>query len=150
MRYWEDFQVGQVLEYGGHTVTREEVLEFAREFDPQPFHLDEEAAAASPYGRIIASGWQTAGFFMRMLTDHVLADSASMGSPGVESLRWLRPVYPGDTLRVRQEVLEARPMASRAKLGLVKNRFHTLNQHGEVVMEMISLGIFSRREEPAA
>lgn len=146
--YWDDFEVGQVLNYGGMTISREQIVEFAREFDPQPFHVDEAAAAASPYGGLIASGWQTAGLFMRMLADNVLNKSTSMGSPGVEYLRWHKPVRPGDTLRVRHTVLEKRPSQNRPTLGLVKNRFETLNQHDEVVMEMVSIGMFLRR--PAA
>src|SRR5579859_3157513 len=105
-RYFEDFAVGHTLELGSYTITREEILAFARQFDPQPFHTDEEQAKASLYGGLIASGWHTASIFMRLLVDGLLNDTASMGSPGVDELRWLRPVRPGDTLRARFTVRE--------------------------------------------
>ncbi len=146
--YWEDFEVGHESTYGEHTVTQEEIIEFGLEFDPQPFHVDPEAAADSPYGGLIASGWQTAALFMRMLVDNVLSGSASMGSPGVESLRWKRPVHAGDTLHARTCVLEKRPSKTRPDLGLVKNRFEVVNQHDESVLEMVSFGMFLRN--PAA
>ncbi len=145
--YWEDFDVGHESTYGGHTVTREEIIEFGLEFDPQPFHIDAEAAANSPYSGLIASGWQTAALFMRMLVDNVLSHSASMGSPGVESLRWKRPVYAGDTLHAHTLVLEKRASKSRPDMGLVKNRFEVVNQNDEPVLEMISMGMFQRRPE---
>lgn len=143
--YWEDFQIGDVREYGAHQVTKDEIIRFGREFDPQPFHVDEEAAAKSPFGALVASGWQTAGFFMRMLVDHSLRGSQSMGSPGVEWLRWRKPVYVGDTLRVRQVIVEKRPSKNHANMGHVKNHFEVLNQNDEVVMEMESFGMFLRR-----
>ena len=146
--YWEDLAIGQVLEYGAHTVTREEVIEFAREFDAQPFHVDDEAAAQSPYGGLIASGWQTAGFCMRMLVDNVLSKARSLGAPGVEWLRWRQPVRPGDELRVRHHVLEKRVSKSRPYVGFVKNRFEVLNQHDAVVMEMVTQSMFQRRLDP--
>lgn len=143
--YWEDFQIGDRREYGGHTVTKDEIIRFAQEFDPQPFHLDEEAARKSHFGGLVASGWQTAGFFMRMLVDNALTGAQSMGSPGVEWLRWRKPVYAGDTLRVRQEVVDKRPSRNHDNLGHVKNRFEVVNQHDEVVLEMESFGMFLRR-----
>lgn len=143
--YWEDFQIGDVREYGGHRVTKDEIVRFGKEFDPQPFHVDEAAAAQSPYGGLIASGWQTAGFFMRMLVDNSLKGAQSMGSPGVEWLRWRKPVHAGDTLRVRQAIVDKRPSKNHASMGHVKNHFQVLNQDDEVVMEMESFGMFLRR-----
>ncbi|MBA1147345.1 MaoC family dehydratase [Ectothiorhodospiraceae bacterium WFHF3C12] len=145
--YWEDFQVGDVREYGGHEVTEEEIIRFGKEFDPQPFHVDEDAAARSPFGGLVASGWQTAGFFMRMLVDNALKGAQSMGSPGVEWLRWRKPVRPGDTLHVRQVVVDKKPSRNHANMGHVKNHFEILNQDHEVVMEMESYGMFLRRPD---
>ena len=147
--YWEDFPVGQVREFGHHEVTREAVLAFAREFDPQPFHLDDAAAAASLFGRLAASGWHTCAMAMRMMCDAYLLESASLGSPGIDNLRWTRPVYPGDVLRVRLEVLEARPMASRPAVGLVRSRTNVLNQNDETVLTMEGAGMFRRRSAQA-
>ena len=146
LRYhWEDFPAGSVREFGAKTVTREAVLAFASEFDPQPFHLDDEAAEASLFGRLSASGWHTCAMTMRMICDDHLLEAASLGSPGIDSLRWTRPVYPGDTLRVRLEVLEARPMGSRPDVGLVRSRWQVMNQNDEVVLTMEGWGMFRRR-----
>ncbi len=143
--FWEDFPVGKVRETGSQVVTREEILAFGRQFDPQPFHVDEEAAARSFYGGIIASGWHTCSVAMRLYYEAVLRFAASAGSPGLEKVRWLQPVRPGDTLRVRVEVLEARPSGSKPELGLVRSKWQTLNQRGEAVMEMEGWGMFRRR-----
>jgi acyl dehydratase len=148
--YWEDFPVGDVRSFGALTVTREAVLAFARDFDPQPFHLDDAAAAASPFGRLAASGWHTCAMTMRMLCDGYLLESASVGSPGIEKLRWLKPVYPDDTLSVRVEVLEARPMASKPAFGLVRSATSALNPHPDVVLTMDGWSMFRRREAPTA
>jgi len=146
--WWEDFPAGHVREFGGLVVTREDVLAFARAYDPQPFHIDDAAAEASLFGRLAASGWHTCAMAMRMMCDAYLLDSASLGSPGVDQLRWLKPVYPGDTLRVRLTVLEARPMTSRPQAGLVKSRWEVMNQSGDIVLSMEGWGMFRRR--PAA
>ena len=143
--YWEDFPVGSVCEFGNRTVTREAIVAFAREFDPQPFHVDEAAARKSLFGNLCASGWHTASLAMRMMCDAYLLESASLGSPGVENLKWLKPVFPGDTLRVRLQVVEARPMASRPHAGLVRSRWEVLNQRAEVVLTMEGWGMFARR-----
>ncbi|HTT11768.1 MAG TPA: MaoC family dehydratase [Burkholderiaceae bacterium] len=143
--YWEDFPVGSVREFGNRTVTREAIVAFAREFDPQPFHVDEAAARKSLFGNLCASGWHTASLAMRMMCDAYLLESASLGSPGVENLKWLKPVFPGDTLRVRLQVVEARPMASRPHAGLVRSRWEVLNQRAEVVLTMEGWGMFARR-----
>ena len=145
--YWEDFRAGEVREFGGYAVTREAVLAFAREFDPQPFHLDDAAAEASLFGRLAASGWHTCAMAMRMLCDAYLLESASLGSPRVDALRWLAPVYPGDTLRVRFTVLESRPMASRPGVGLVRSSWEVLNQDDATVLTMSGFGMFRRRPE---
>lgn len=143
--YWEDFPVGSVTEFGGITVSKEDIMRFAREFDPQPFHLDEDAAKHSMFGGLIASGWHTCGLAMRMMCDAYLLQAASLGSPGVDNIRWLKPVRPGDTLRVRCVVLEARPLESKPHVGLVRNRWEVLNQHDEEVMQMEGYGMFKRR-----
>ena len=144
--YWEDFVVGNVREFGATPVTREAVLAFAAQFDPQPFHLDDAAAEASLFGGLSASGWHTCAMAMRMMCDAYLLESSSLGSPGIDNLRWLKPVLPGDTLSVRLTVLEARPMASRPGVGLVLSRWEVLNQKAETVLSMQGWGMFGRRE----
>ena len=150
--YWEDFPPGSVREFGGMAVEREAVLAFASAFDPQPFHLDDAAAEASLFGRLSASGWHTCAMTMRMMCDAYLLEAASLGSPGIDSLRWLKPVFPGDTLHVRMTVLQARPMGSRPTVGLVQSSWEVMNQHGDAVLAMEGWGMFRRRpaEEPAA
>ena len=148
--YWEDFPVGAVREFGTMPVTREAMLAFAGQFDPQPFHLDDAAAAASLFGQLSASGWHTCAMAMRMMCDEYLLESSSLGSPGIDSLRWTRPVLAGDTLRVRLTTLEARPMASRPKVGLVLSKWDVLNQRGEPVLTMQGWGMFGRREAAAS
>ena len=145
MRYWEDFHVGEVEQIGERKVDRDEVVAFARQYDPQAFHVDEAAAEKSMYGGLIASGWHTCAMVMRMMCDAYLLDTASLGSPGIENLKWLRPVYPGDTLRGRLTVLEARPMNSKPDIGLARSRWEVFNQHGEAVLEMEGWGMFRRR-----
>ena len=147
--YWEDFRVGEAREFGAMPVTREAMLAFAAQFDPQPFHLDDAAAEASLFGKLSASGWHTCAMSMRMMCDDYLLDSSSLGSPGIDSLRWTRPVFAGDTLSVRLTTLESRPMASRPKVGLVLSKWEVLNQHRELVLTMQGWGMFGRRE-PAA
>ena len=147
--YWEDFPLGSVREFGAMPVTREAVIAFAGEFDPQRFHLDDEAAKASLFGKLSASGWHTCAMTMRMTCDAVLLQSSSLGSPGLDNIRWHVPVYPGDVLSVRLTTLDARPMASRATVGLVLSKWETLNQDGQVVLSMQGWGMFGRRV-PAA
>jgi acyl dehydratase len=143
--WWEDFAAGSVREFGGVTVSKESILRFAREFDPQPFHVDEEAAKRSPFGGLIASGWQTCSLMMRMACDAFLLDSSSVGSPGMDNIKWLKPVRPGDTLRVRLTVKEARVLKSRPNVGIVRNFWQVLNQDGEEVMQSEGYGMFLRR-----
>jgi acyl dehydratase len=146
--FFEDFRPGDVTETGSVTVTKEEILAFARQFDPQPFHVDEEAARRSPYGGLIASGWHTAALCMRLIVGLLGPGSGSLGSPGVDELRWLNPVRPGDELSVHVEVLEALPSRSKPDRGLVKLRYTMRNQSAEDVMTMIALGLVLRRPEP--
>jgi acyl dehydratase len=147
--WWEDFPVGSSWPYGPYTVTREEVLDFARRFDPQPFHLDDRAAEASLFKKLSASGWHTCAMTMRMLCDAYLLESSSLGSPGLEAIKWRCPVYPGDVLGGTTRVLEARPMASKPHVGLTRLGYETRNQHGEVVLTMEGWGMM-RRRAPAA
>lgn len=143
--YWEDFPVGHRREFGATTVEREAVIAFARQFDPQPFHVDDAAAQASLFGGLCASGWHTGAMAMRMMCDEYLLDSASLGSPGLDNIRWLKPVFPGDTLRMHMQVLEARPMQSRPGVGLLRFAWELRNQHGAAVMTMEGWGMFRRR-----
>ena len=145
MLYFEDFPPGDVRESPARTVTREEMLAFAREFDPQPFHTDEEAAKKTIFSGLIASGWHTVAISMRLMWETYLVDTASLGSPGVDEVRWLKPVRPGDTLRARFTVVEAIPSRSKPDRGVVRSLSEVLNQHGEVVMTLRGLGLFARR-----
>ena len=145
--FWEDFQPGRVREFGATTVSRDAVIAFASQFDPQPFHVDEDAARESLFGGLCASGWHTCAMAMRMMCDDYLLEAASLGAPGIDNLRWLKPVFPGDTLGVRLEVLEARPMASRPGVGLVRSRWEVRNQRAEPVLTMEGWGMFRRRPD---
>jgi len=147
--FWEDFPAGLVRDIGSFAVTREAVLAFAHEFDPQPFHTDDEAAQASLFGGLCASGWHTCAMAMRLMCDSYLLEAASLGSPGIDSLRWLKPVFPGDTLGGTMTVLEARTMASKPHVGLVRSAWDVRNQHGQTVLTMEGWGMFRRREVPA-
>jgi acyl dehydratase len=143
--HFDDFAPGQVYLLGRRTLTHDEIVAFAREWDPQPFHLDEQAAAASIYGGLIASGWHTVCVFMRLFADGLLNRSAAMGSPGVDEVRWLRPVRPGDALEARIEVLEVRPSRSKPDRGIVRLRSAVINQHQEEVLNFIANVMFRRR-----
>jgi acyl dehydratase len=144
MRYFEDFEPGQEYPFGPHTVTRAEIVAFAAEYDPQPFHLDERAAAETMLGGLAASGWHTCALFMRMVALGWLNDSASMGSPGIDTLKWRRPVRPGDTLSGRSIVLGARPSGSRPDRGFIQMRHEVVNGRDEVVL-LIEHSIMIRR-----
>jgi acyl dehydratase len=146
MRYFEDFEPGEVVELGSRTVTRAEIVAFAQAFDPQPFHVDEEAAAQSLFGGLIASGWHTVALFMRLFVDGLLADTASLGSPGIEDLRWLEPVRPGDAISGRTRVADTWPSERNPQRGTVVFESEVLNQEGEVVLRMRSRGFFARRD----
>lgn len=147
-RYWEDFEIGSVTQLGSKTVTAAEIIAFAREYDPQPFHIDEEAAKHSFYGGLIASGWHTASCVMRLLVDGYISTETSMGSPGIDELRWLRPVRPGDTITARVRIVDKKPSRSRPEMGSVFNSYEVFNQKGELIMTMKGVGLFRRR--PAA
>ena len=143
--YWEDFKVGERMTLGTKTFSEEEIIRFAKEFDPQPFHVDKEKAEQSFFGGIIASGWHTCGVAMRMMCDAYLNESASIGSPGVDNIRWLKPVRPGDTLRAERVILESRASSSKADIGIVTSRWEAFNQHNELVMSMEGISMFKRR-----
>ena len=143
--YFEDFVVGSKRELGSRTVTEEEIVGFAKQYDPQPFHVDKEAASKSIYGGLIASGWMTCSIMMRMLVDNMTSKAASMGSPGVDEIRWLKPVYAGDTLTVSLSVLDARPSASKPDRGVVMTQWEAVNQRGELVCTVKGMGMYGRR-----
>ena len=145
MRYWEDFHVGDEAVHGSHEITAEEIVRFGREFDPQPFHTDPETAADGPFGGLIASGWHSAALYMGMFVRNVLLGSASMGSPGVEELRWLVPVRPGDVLTGRSRIVEAWPSQGDPGRGTVVGEHELVNQRGEVVMRLRARGHIARR-----
>ncbi|RYF17816.1 MAG: MaoC family dehydratase [Comamonadaceae bacterium] len=144
--HWEDLQAGSVRELGTTSVTADEIKEFAGKYDPQPFHLDEDAARSSLFGSLCASGWHTCALAMRLTVDNMLRHSTSLGSPGLESLKWLKPVYPGDMLSLRHTILESRGLRKRPDTGLVRSRWEMFNQKGEQVLEMEGYGFFRRRE----
>ena len=143
--YWEDFPPGDVMEMGSHTFTEAEIIAFARQFDPQPFHIDPEAARASYFKGLIASGWHTCSIAMRLMVDKYVGRSASLGSPGLDNIRWLAPVRAGDTIRYRRTITAARPSESKPGVGLVHSRWEAVNQRGELVMTMEGWGMFGRR-----
>jgi len=143
--YFEDVEVGWQRETATKTVTAAEIIAFAEEFDPQYYHLDPEAAVDSMFGGLVASGWHTASMTMRLMVDSFVGKTASIGSPGFDDLRWLKPVRPGDVLRVRSTVIDKTPSQRRPEIGSVRFRTEVLNQDGEVVMSMISIGMYRRR-----
>lgn len=145
MLYFEDFAVGSRRELGSYLVTEEEILAFARQYDPQPFHVDQEAAAKSIYGGLISSGWMTCSIMMRLLVLSNTGKSASMGSPGVDEIRWLKPVHAGDTLTVVLKVLDTRPSQSKPDRGVVHTQWEATNQRGELVCTVKGMGMYGRR-----
>ena len=149
MIYFEDIEVGRETLFGNYAVTREEVLEFARKYDPQPFHLSDEAAAKTYFGRLSASGWHTCAMTMGVIARHVVEEEqAGLGSPGIDELRWLKPVYPGDTLTVRGQILEKTPSRSKPDIGSFRTRTTVTNQDNVPVMTFTSIVLIRRR--PAA
>jgi acyl dehydratase len=143
--YFEDFYPGQEIDVGTRTVSEEEIVSFARMFDPQPFHIDREQAAQSIYGGVIASGWHTCSMMMRMVVDALISDSSSMGSPGVDRVRWLLPVRPDDTLHLRYLTREVRASNTRPDRGIVWSTWIATNQRGEEVCTVEGMGMFGRR-----
>ena len=148
--HWEDFQPGAVAVYGPRLVTREEIVAFAAEFDPQPMHLDEAAASATILGGLGASGWHTCCLLMRMIADGFVLDSSSMGAPGVDEVRWLKPLRPGTQIRIRATVLDARASKSRPEMGLVKFAFEMLDEADAVLTTLDTTLLLGRRETGAA
>jgi acyl dehydratase len=144
-RWFEDYRPGAIYEYGYATVDESEVLDFARRYDPQPIHADLAYAKSGPFGGLIASGWQTAGLFMRMFADHYVSRVASLASPGVDELRWPAPVRPGDRLQLRTTVLDARPSRSKPDRGIVRTRGELFNAEGDQVLHLIAVNILLRR-----
>jgi acyl dehydratase len=145
MLYFEDLVIGTKSSFGQYDVTREEVLEFALKYDPQPFHLSDDEAAKTHFGRIAASGWHTAAMMMRMLVENMSAvQQAGLGSPGLDELRWLKPVYPGDRLRVETAVIDKTPSRSKPGLGSFRSRATVFNQNDEPVMTVFSIGLIRR------
>ena len=148
MRYLEDLKVGEQASFGQYQVTREEVIAFARKYDAQPFHLSDEAAAQTHFGRLAASGWHTCSMTMAMLVENLEAHpQAGLGSPGVDELRWLKPVFPGDTLRCESEIIEVRPSRSKPDLGSYRSTVSVFNQHDEPVLRFTSIVLIARRPE---
>lgn len=147
MRYFDDFAVGQTLALAPHTISRDELIAFAAEFDPQPFHLDEAAGSHTLLSGLSASGWHTCAVFMRMVWDGWLHDTSSMGAPGVETVKWPHPVRPGDRLTGTSEVLEVRASKSRPEMGVVQFRHTVENANGITVLEMLNPLMFGRRKD---
>ena len=144
-RYFEDYPVGMVSEFGEMAVSAEEIIEFARRYDPQDMHTDPERAAHGVFGGLIASGWHTASMMMRLYAEHYLPKAASIASPGIDELRWVRPVRPGDRLRVRVTVLEANRSRSKPERGMVRSLVEVLNQNGDVVMSLKPMNLLRCR-----
>ncbi len=145
MLYWEDLKDAEPAEIGSHTFTEEEIIAFARQFDPQPFHVDPEAAKNSFFKGLIASGWHTCAMAMRLMVDKYVNNSASLGSPGLDNIRWLAPVRAGDTITYRRLTTGARVSESKPDIGLLQSRWEAVNQRGETVMTMEGWGMFRRR-----
>ncbi|NKE67867.1 MaoC family dehydratase [Ramlibacter sp. RBP-2] len=148
--YWEDFTPGWRYESPPRTLTAQDITTFAREYDTQSYHTDEEAAKSSPFGGLIASGWQTCAVAMRLMCDGYLLETSCIGSPGLDELRWLKPVRPGDALRLHSVVLEQAPSQKDPARGTVKFRWDVLNQHGEVVCSMTGRQHYRRRSPATA
>jgi acyl dehydratase len=143
--YFEDFYPGQDIDLGTRSVSEDEIIAFASAFDPQPFHIDKEAAAQSIYGGVIASGWHTCSMMMRMVVDGLMAKAASMGSPGLDGVRWLAPVRAGDTLNVRYQTTQVKASNSKPDRGVVWSKWVAINQHGETVCTVEGMGMFRKR-----
>jgi acyl dehydratase len=146
VQYFEDLEIGRTQTFGSYPVTREEVIAFASKYDPQSFHLDDAAAAATHFGRLSASGWHTCAMVMAMVVENLKANAqAGLGSPGVDELRWLKPVYPGDTLRCESTLLEKTPSRSRPEMGSFRSRVMIFNQDDVPVMSFLSIGLIATR-----
>jgi acyl dehydratase len=146
---YEDLEAGKTYEVGSHTFTRDEVVHFAEQFDPQPFHLSEAAGEASMFGGLVASGWHTCSVMMGMLVRNFLRDSTSMGSPGIDEIRWLKPTRVGDTLTMFNTIVSKRVSASKPDRGIVETRWDGVNQHGETIVTVRSKALFGLRHPQA-
>lgn len=147
-RYFDDFEIGTVREFGEYHVTEAEVIEFATKYDPQPFHLSDEAAKKTLFGGLCASGWHTCAMVMRMLVDNMpKGESGALGSPGLDELRWLKPVFPGDTLRMKSTVMDKRESRSRPDMGSVFMQNEAFNQHDEVVVRFKPIVMYRKRPQ---
>lgn len=144
-RFFEDYQVGEVFEFGDALITEREVVEFATQYDPQPFHIDKPAAEKSMFGGLIASGWMTGSIMMRMTVDHFVSPQSGLGSPGIDEVRWTRPVRPGDRLRMRVTIVESRRSASKPDRGIIRSLSEAINQNGDVVMSFKGMGLYRCR-----
>lgn len=145
-RFFKDYLPGRVYEFGATTVSERQIVDFATQYDPQYFHVDPVKAAASEFGGIIASGWQTIGLAMRLYVDHYLSHVASLASPGVDEIRWANPLRPGDTVRIRVTILDTRLSRSKPDRGIVRARLEAINQRDELVLSMTAVSILRRRE----
>ncbi len=145
MRYFEDFQVGDVIDLGSTSASAEEIIAFAKQYDPQPFHIDPELAKQSAFGTLVASGWHSSALFMRLLVDGLLNDTISMGSPGVDEVRWRKPVHPDEILRGSLTIIESTASKSRPNMGIIRSSCELTNSEGEVVMSLKGLHFFGRR-----
>ena len=143
--YWEDMQPGETRDLGSITPSREDIIAFATQFDPQPFHLDDDAAKASVFGGLCASGWHTCSMAMRLMVLNFLNNTSSLGAPGLENIKWMKPVFPGDTLQLQSTTTDVRPMSKRADVGLVRSVWAMYNQHGDQVLHMEGWGMFRRK-----
>jgi len=144
-RWFDDFRVGERFEFGDYLVTADEIVEFAQRYDPQPFHLDGEAASRSHFGGLIASGWMSCAVLMRLVCDHFIPPASAMGSPGIDELRWLQPVRPGDRLRAAVEVMAVKASQSKPDRGVITAQQALINQHGERALTLIGRGMYRRR-----
>jgi acyl dehydratase len=148
LRYFDDYPPGASYDCGSFSVSEAEIISFATQFDPQPFHVDPEAAARGPFGGLIASGWHTAALVMRQIVDHYLSAEASLGSPGLDEMRWPEPVRPGDTLRVRVTSVQARRSASKPDRGVLTSLIEAVNEDGRTVMRATAVNFLRVRPDP--
>jgi len=145
--HWEDFDVGQVIELGSRTVEKDEIISFARAFDPQPMHVDEKAAEESMFGRLFASGWHSCALLMRLVCDSILNKAAALGAPGIDEAKFMKPVFAGDTLTGRATCMSKRPLGSKPDVGACQFEFVLMNQSGEPALSWVNT-IFIRRRQP--
>ena len=150
MKYWEDFRIGERAELGSHTFSEEEIVAFGREYDPQPFHTDADKAKHSGFGGLIASGWQTCAVGMRLMVEGYISQTVSLGSPGIDNIRWLKPVRPGDILHFRSECIEKTASRSKPDRGVAKFKVTVMNQRDEPVMTVTTIGMYRRKPDDAA